>query len=296
LHLLGHIRLSCRVGNHTTEVPFLVLEHLAVPLILGCDYIDDHVRNLQPVVGRLTLVDGSQVSLIRKPVTSSPEPVRCARQRILPSWPETTVLVVSTAEGLFRLAPQARASPTVYQMADGIAHITSRVPFHIRVVNLSSHDIQLNKGTLLGSAHMDLRHVVGIIEVGHISVRLRTADESTLPPQLTKPEWASAMDLCHLSEETRAQVIETLTPFARMWDGNLGEINTTPHRIELTPGAKPVFQPPYRAGKAGREVEKREIERMLKVNGYSRELAFLRTTSQSTGGSSVFIDFGHCLQ
>jgi hypothetical protein len=32
------------------------------------------------------------------------------------------------------------------------------------------------------------------------------------------------------------------------------------------------------------------------LKGCSRELAFLRTTSQSTGGSSVFIDFGHCLQ
>jgi hypothetical protein len=45
------------------------------------------------------------------------------------------------------------------------------------------------------------------------------------------------MKLCHLSEETRAQDIKTLTPFARMWYGNMGEINTTTHRIELTPGA-----------------------------------------------------------
>jgi hypothetical protein len=147
-------------------------------------------------------------------------------------------------------------------MADGIAYPTSLVPFPIRVVNLSPHGIQLNKDTLLGSAHMDIRHVVGIIEVGNLSARLRTRNESTLLPQLTNPEWASEMDLGHLSEESRVQFIETLTPFARMWDGNLGEINTT-HRIELTPGAKPVFKPPYRAGKAGREVKKREIEMML---------------------------------
>jgi Retroviral aspartyl protease len=57
LHVLEHLRLSCRVGNHTTEVPFLVLEHLAVPFILGCDYIDDHARNLQPGVDCLTLTD-----------------------------------------------------------------------------------------------------------------------------------------------------------------------------------------------------------------------------------------------
>jgi hypothetical protein len=172
--VLGHLRISCRVNNHTTEVPFLVLEHLAVPLIFGCDYIDNHVRNLQHGVGRLTLTDGIQVYLFRKPVSSFPAPVRCARHRILPSWSETTVLVVSTAEGLCRLAAKQGTSKRNYQMADGIAHLTSPVPFPIRVVNLSPHEIQLNKVTLLGSAHTDLRHIFGIIEGGHLSSSLGT--------------------------------------------------------------------------------------------------------------------------
>jgi hypothetical protein len=50
-----------------------------------------------------------------------------------------------------------------------------------------------------------------------------------------------------------------------MWNGTLGEMKTPPHRIEIIPGAKPVLQPPYRAGKAGREIEQREVERMLKA-------------------------------
>jgi hypothetical protein len=103
-------------------------------------------------------------------------------------------------------------------MADGIAHLTILVPFPIRVVNLSPRDIQLDKGTLLCSAHMDIGYVVGAVEFGNLSAQLRTPKESTstLPPQLAISEWASEMDLGHISEETRVQVIEPLTPFARM--------------------------------------------------------------------------------
>jgi hypothetical protein len=50
-----------------------------------------------------------------------------------------------------------------------------------------------------------------------------------------------------------------------MWTGELGEIYTTKHRIELKDSAKTVYQAPYRAGHRAREVEKNEIERMLKA-------------------------------
>jgi Retroviral aspartyl protease len=85
LNVMGHLRLSCRVGNHTTGATFLVLEHLAVPLILGCDYIDKNVHSLQPGVGKVTLQDGSHVSLIRSKPLSGPAIVRCAKQITLPS-------------------------------------------------------------------------------------------------------------------------------------------------------------------------------------------------------------------
>lgn len=47
-----------------------------------------------------------------------------------------------------------------------------------------------------------------------------------------------------------------------MWDGSLGEIDATAHRIELTPDAKLVYQPPYRDGPATLPVIGREIAKM----------------------------------
>jgi len=39
-----------------------------------------------------------------------------------------------------------------------------------------------------------------------------------------------------------------------MWDGSLGVIRTTEHRIDLKPGTVPQRQAPYRAGHASRGV------------------------------------------
>ncbi|CDF40830.1 unnamed protein product [Chondrus crispus] len=50
-----------------------------------------------------------------------------------------------------------------------------------------------------------------------------------------------------------------------MWDGTLGEINTTVHRIELIPETRPIAQDPYRAGPKAREVEDAEVQKMLEA-------------------------------
>ncbi len=50
-----------------------------------------------------------------------------------------------------------------------------------------------------------------------------------------------------------------------MWGGNLGEINSTSHRIDQNPGTRPIAQHPYRAGPRAREAEDKEVKRLLEV-------------------------------
>jgi hypothetical protein len=50
-----------------------------------------------------------------------------------------------------------------------------------------------------------------------------------------------------------------------MWDGRLGQVHTTAHRIQLNPGAKPAYSQPYRSGAKAREAESVEINRMLRA-------------------------------
>jgi hypothetical protein len=50
-----------------------------------------------------------------------------------------------------------------------------------------------------------------------------------------------------------------------MWDGMLGQVHTIAHHIQLTPGAKPAYSQPYRAGAKAREEKSVEIHRMLRA-------------------------------
>ena len=66
----------------------------------------------------------------------------------------------------------------------------------------------------------------------------------------------------YLAEQER-DVLATLRAHLEMWDGRLGNVMATSHRIYTTPGARPVHTHPYREGPCAREVEREEIERML---------------------------------
>ena len=48
-----------------------------------------------------------------------------------------------------------------------------------------------------------------------------------------------------------------------MFDGTLGTISVTKHRIQLQPDSQPVHLQPYRAGTKAREFESAEVQRML---------------------------------
>ena len=47
-----------------------------------------------------------------------------------------------------------------------------------------------------------------------------------------------------------------------MWNGHLGEINATQHRITLKPEYVPTRQPPYRAGHESREIITAQVNKM----------------------------------
>lgn len=71
------------------------------------------------------------------------------------------------------------------------------------------------------------------------------------------------MDLSELSPARRTIVRAMLKPFSSMWDGKLGEVKVTEHRIELLPGARPVFSQPYRAGVKSRKVIQENVDKIL---------------------------------
>jgi len=69
----------------------------------------------------------------------------------------------------------------------------------------------------------------------------------------------------NVPEGLRPQVLSLLEKHRVLWSGHLGTIEATEHRIELTPGSKPVGLNPYRRGPRTRKLIKAQVDRMLKL-------------------------------
>ena len=63
------------------------------------------------------------------------------------------------------------------------------------------------------------------------------------------PDWRNSVDLSHIEDEKlKKKIMDMLERHQSMWDGHLGEIKATAHRIALKPNSRPIRQQPYHAG------------------------------------------------
>jgi Reverse transcriptase (RNA-dependent DNA polymerase) len=92
-------------------------------------------------------------------------------------------------------------------------------------------------------------------------------DPPLLPdrPGIDVELWREDVNLTRLLPHEREKVLRVLGKHRSMWDGHLGYVHSTFHRIDLVPGAKPIHAQPYRAGPRAREAESAEVQRMLKA-------------------------------
>ena len=67
-------------------------------------------------------------------------------------------------------------------------------------------------------------------------------------------------EYAHIGAENstvRTEIMDMLSGFKNIWSGGLGKIDATKHRIELKPGARPIYRAPYRAGLTERKKGKK---------------------------------------
>jgi hypothetical protein len=202
---------------------------------------------------------------------------------MLPPRCEAYVMVESAGSGLCFLQNSAKTYATNgVSLANGVADIRPHVPFKVRMINTLDRPHTLQKGMILGWI---LPHPKQILTVptgdyrkdGNIlgrgtpenSLFLEKTIPEGQPPDIlgqdaTDPvqQWRDQLDLGYLEPAERKTVTDMLEPHKAMWDGHLGEVTATQHRIDLMPGARPVHSQPYRAGTRAREIEKAEIEKM----------------------------------
>lgn len=82
----------------------------------------------------------------------------------------------------------------------------------------------------------------------------------------TNENWKNIINLRPEFNTYCTKYINILEQFQAAWDGHLQQINTGPHRVELSsPEGRPIHVVPYHADQEAREAEKEEIDRMLAI-------------------------------
>ena len=270
----GVIILHLQVGDLLKRVRFYVTPGLGVPCILGCAFINLYVRSIHPKERRVDLNEGGSVAISSglsacQVISSEREftpstKVRMAHRTVVPARCEAHIEVTTAVAGLVVLTQSSKTIAVT--LASGVAEVRSNIPFRVRVLNPSNRSYTLSKGMVIGIASP---HPERIISVGMVQELTSNADEAGGSCRETAglaSTWKQDVNLDHLAPEEREAVLRMLEPHHKMWDGHLGTVAATSHRIEVIPKSKPVHCQPYRAGARARGAEKEEIDRMLAEN------------------------------
>jgi hypothetical protein len=114
----------------------------------------------------------------------------------------------------------------MYAAASGKAEVKINQPFIIKVANYENSPIFLQEHFT-----MDMATPLAA-EVPSISETKLNGSEAKEMPKYPK-EWKEHLNLDHLSETLKDQVVNMLSKHDSMWAGSLGEISITQHRTEL---------------------------------------------------------------
>ena len=213
--------------------------------------------------------------------------VRVSQNITLSPETQTWVSVKSERHGVMVLQPYDK----LYEdkgiiITNGVVQVQPHETFRVLIANFTKKPQPLVKNQVVATlllhpteviqSNVHLHEVLGLVddssdtldanatnastEVNLASHRYGTAE----PGGEEKPPSVDAVDLFHLDSRYHARVRALLEKYSSMWDGKLGEIKLTEHRIDLMPDARPFAQPPYRAGPKARQIEQEHVDKMIR--------------------------------
>ena len=281
LSVEGTIAMIVDVGGQRLKASFLVCKDLAVPAILGCAFIQRFVEAILPQENKVVLKYGgavaiqsrktSTVALIETPPRSIDHPlpwkkkdvtrtglVKLVKPVTIPPYSESLIHVRCAKTGILNVTPAERLMrKRKASVPYGIIDAPYRANFKMKIANFSRKKVTLRKGTIVGIADERPDFVIC-----PFATERSTRKENITP----EPEsWIGEANLDHLEEKLKKRVITLLRKYATVCDGRLGTIKGVHHRIDIIPGAKPIYQQPYRCGIERRKAEEAEVQRMLQA-------------------------------
>jgi Retroviral aspartyl protease len=154
---INTIYLNVKIGIESKYLRFLVVKELAVPIILGCEFLDEHVASIHSKTKTLELLSGRLLPLHTKLTNQQFQctPVYVSQSAMLSPFSETNVLMRTDNEGTCFIQavsqPQRNFTRSII-LASGVTDISMNQPFILRVANYGPHPIHLQKHRAMGLA------------------------------------------------------------------------------------------------------------------------------------------------
>lgn len=161
----------------------------------------------------------------------------------IPARSQAEVWVRSAPSGLAFLQGNPCLNLMQHSMvANGAMEMAPKIPFRVVISNLKESSLQLHKGNVVGIAlpvppglayprkreEIEMSDTVAALEP---EVELEGLQEKK---DLPTP-WQDKLQIGKDFEEYRPRIVELLSAFEDMWNGRLGHVNLSKHRIQWTP-------------------------------------------------------------
>ena len=211
------------------------------------------------------------------------------------------VRVITGVDGTIHIEPKNSLFPrTGLRVANGTHEVRRGVPFKILITNFTHAPRLISKHMIVAYA---VRHPTllvalegrGADEIAAALALPNTRAEPharhgptpidpafpvartqgpvvmpTITPTVTPLEpdssWRDTVDLEHVDDPALwDRILGMLEKHQTMWNGRLGAIKATFHRIALKPNTRPIHQQPYRAGPKSRAILEEHIQSQLEA-------------------------------
>jgi len=285
LPITGLVTLHVRIGTYETTHSLGVVQGMSVPLLLGTPYSDAHVPIISGPRNFIQLKDGCRVPILRRgksvaPVaTSTATPCNCsykgkakvqmAQQTIIEPKSKGYVKVQTAFQGngLFTQRQRVFERQRLH-VAPGTMTCKTGEPWWLELIHTGTNKLRLPKGMSLGTieAYEGMSTVVTPEQWG----KFLHDDAPTAPVASSKPVGNRENDPPiveeNVPESLRGRLKALIERHHGLWDGSLGTIKATKHRMRLKPGAKPMRLNPYRMGPRTRQLVGEQVDKMLKLD------------------------------
>jgi Retroviral aspartyl protease len=96
---ISTIHMNIMMGKEAKRIRFLVMKQLAVPLILGCEFLNEHIRSILPKDQSIELLSGETIPLYTQPMRRHQNRVDKAQGVTLSPYSETNISVRTDNNG-----------------------------------------------------------------------------------------------------------------------------------------------------------------------------------------------------